>query len=97
MDESEETRDVFTVSVGNLPPRCTCVVKIVYVAELASEGGAVVFRLPASLAPRARAQALRGRTQGHLATSACGAGDGKGKTGGCALSVGGGGLLELEL
>ncbi|XP_078585828.1 protein mono-ADP-ribosyltransferase PARP4-like [Branchiostoma floridae x Branchiostoma japonicum] len=47
----EETPDVFTVSVGNLPPRASVLIKITYVAELAVEGENICFRLPGSVAP----------------------------------------------
>ncbi|XP_053398285.1 protein mono-ADP-ribosyltransferase PARP4-like [Mercenaria mercenaria] len=51
MDQDEETPDVFTVSVGNLPPGATVLIKITYVAELQVEGEMVSFRLPGSVAP----------------------------------------------
>ncbi|XP_066269374.1 protein mono-ADP-ribosyltransferase PARP4-like [Branchiostoma lanceolatum] len=47
----EETPDVFTVSVGNLPPRASVLIKITYVAELAVEGENICFRLLGSVAP----------------------------------------------
>ncbi|XP_078664712.1 uncharacterized protein LOC144907477 isoform X2 [Branchiostoma floridae x Branchiostoma belcheri] len=47
----EETPDVFTVSVGNLPPRASVLIKITYVSELAVEGENICFRLPGSVAP----------------------------------------------
>ena len=51
MDESKESPDVLTVSVGNLPPRCKVLVKITYVAELAVDAvdDSVVFTLPSAL------------------------------------------------
>ncbi|KAL4233481.1 Protein mono-ADP-ribosyltransferase parp4 [Mactra antiquata] len=51
MDQDEETPDVFTVSVGNLPPGATVLIKITYVAELLVEGELISFRLPGSVAP----------------------------------------------
>ncbi|XP_060597096.1 uncharacterized protein LOC132751015 isoform X2 [Ruditapes philippinarum] len=51
MDQDEETPDVFTVSVGNLPPGATVLIKITYVAELQVEGEMISFRLPGSVAP----------------------------------------------
>lgn len=44
-------QDVFTVSVGNLPPDASVLIKITYVAELTVEGEHIVFRLPGSVAP----------------------------------------------
>jgi len=43
-------QDVFTVAVGNLPQACSVVVRITYVTELAVEDGALVLRLPSSVA-----------------------------------------------
>jgi poly [ADP-ribose] polymerase 2/3/4 len=51
MEESEETPDVFSVAVGNLPASATVLIKITYVAELACEGDDVCFYLPDSVAP----------------------------------------------
>lgn len=51
-------QDVFTVSVGNLPPNASVVIKITYVAELAVEGENISFSLPGSVAPWKRSQAL---------------------------------------
>jgi poly [ADP-ribose] polymerase len=54
----EETPDVFTVSVGNLPPDANVLIKITYVAELAVEGEHIVFCLPGSVAPWKKQAAL---------------------------------------
>lgn len=54
----EETPDVFTVSVGNLPPGAHVLIKITYVAELVVDGEDVVFSLPGSVAPTTRNKAL---------------------------------------
>ncbi|XP_028417262.1 protein mono-ADP-ribosyltransferase PARP4-like isoform X3 [Dendronephthya gigantea] len=62
----EETPDVFTVSVGNIPPGATVLIKITYVAELAVEDENIVFSLPGSLAPWSRDQALKESTQNIL-------------------------------
>lgn len=48
----EEKPDVFTVSVGNLPPGKEVVVKITTVSELAAEGDALRFVLPTTVSPR---------------------------------------------
>lgn len=42
---------MFTVSVGNLPPGASVLIKITYVAELQVEGELISFRLPGSVAP----------------------------------------------
>jgi hypothetical protein len=54
---------VFTVSVGNIPPGATVLIKITYVAELPVEYENIVFSLPGSLAPWSCDQALKDRTQ----------------------------------
>nr|XP_034334282.1 protein mono-ADP-ribosyltransferase PARP4 isoform X4 [Crassostrea gigas] len=51
MDQDEETPEVFTVSVGNLPPGAMVVIKITYVTELQVDGDLINFRLPGSVAP----------------------------------------------
>ncbi|XP_065927969.1 protein mono-ADP-ribosyltransferase PARP4 isoform X5 [Magallana gigas] len=50
MDQDEETPEVFTVSVGNLPPGAMVVIKITYVTELQVDGDLINFRLPGSVA-----------------------------------------------
>ncbi|XP_072018403.1 protein mono-ADP-ribosyltransferase PARP4-like [Amphiura filiformis] len=64
----EETPDVFTVSVGNLPPKTTVVIKIVYMAELSVDGDKIVFGLPGSVAPWKKDAALSEVTQTDLKT-----------------------------
>ncbi len=54
----EETPEVFTVSVGNLPPGARVIIKITYVAELGFEQGDICFSLPGSVAPCKRTAAL---------------------------------------
>lgn len=49
---------MFTVSVGNLPAGASVLIKITYVAELAVEGGHIVFSLPGSVAPWKQESAL---------------------------------------
>ena len=56
-------QDVFTVSVGNLPPKASVIIKITYVAELQVEGELINFTLPASVAPWDRDPALSQVTQ----------------------------------
>ncbi|XP_060065436.1 protein mono-ADP-ribosyltransferase PARP4-like [Ylistrum balloti] len=51
MDQDEESPDVFTVSVGNVPANADVVIKITYVTELQVEDDLVSFRLPGTLAP----------------------------------------------
>ncbi|XP_059150079.1 protein mono-ADP-ribosyltransferase PARP4-like isoform X2 [Physella acuta] len=63
MDQDEETPDVFTVSVGNLPAGACVLIKITYVAELQVEDGLISFRLPAAVAPWKETSALKNSTQ----------------------------------
>ena len=54
---------ILTVSVGNLPPHTSAIIKITYVAEVEVQGEAIVFSLPTSLAPWQKQSALNMRTQ----------------------------------
>lgn len=56
-------QDVFTVSVGNLPPGASVLIKITYVAELQVEGELISFRLPGSVAPWKKDTAMKDITQ----------------------------------
>ena len=56
-------QDVFTVSVGNLPPGARVLIKITYVAELQVEGEKIVFSLPGTVAPWKQDAALEETTQ----------------------------------
>jgi len=51
MDQSEESPDVFTVSVGNLPPKCHAFIRITYVTELTVDPttNAIRFTFPCEL------------------------------------------------
>ncbi|KAL6044894.1 Protein mono-ADP-ribosyltransferase parp4 [Balamuthia mandrillaris] len=64
----EEKPDVFTVSVGNLPPKCSVMIKITYVTELAVDGPNINFVLPASVSPPQKDQALKTKTQETTST-----------------------------
>ncbi|HYN01874.1 MAG TPA: VIT domain-containing protein, partial [Vicinamibacteria bacterium] len=48
----QEQADVFTVSVGNVPPGKEVVLRITTVSELALEGDAIRFTLPTTISPR---------------------------------------------
>ncbi|BFZ25340.1 hypothetical protein BsWGS_28378 [Bradybaena similaris] len=63
MDQDEETPDMFTVSVGNLPPQACVLIKITYVAELQIEDEKISFLLPAAVAPWKEESALKLSTQ----------------------------------
>lgn len=53
LEESDESSDIFQISVGNLPPKKEAIVELRFVTELAVEAeGRVVFVLPTVLNPR---------------------------------------------
>ena len=51
------------MSVGNLPPGASVLIKITYVSELQVEGENIVFALPGSVAPWKKEAALDETTQ----------------------------------
>lgn len=55
----EERADVFTVSVGNLPPGKEATIRIATVAELSAEGDDIRFTLPTTVSPRYAPEADR--------------------------------------
>ena len=59
---------MFTVSVGNVPPQCSVLIKVTYVAELAVDSDRIVFRLPSHIAPWKQRSALDDVTQRDLDT-----------------------------
>uniref|UniRef100_A0A3B3YSS6 Poly [ADP-ribose] polymerase n=1 Tax=Poecilia mexicana TaxID=48701 RepID=A0A3B3YSS6_9TELE len=61
MDQSAP--DVFTISVGNLPPGATVLIKVTFVSELVVENGSILFSLPGSVAPWQKSSALNETTQ----------------------------------
>lgn len=53
LEESDESSDIFQISVGNLPPKKEAIIELRFVTELAVEvEGRVVFVLPTVLNPR---------------------------------------------
>lgn len=48
----EERPDVFTVSVGRIPPGAEVLLKVTYLTELVLEGDAIRFTLPTTVSPR---------------------------------------------
>ncbi|XP_047457616.1 protein mono-ADP-ribosyltransferase PARP4 isoform X5 [Mugil cephalus] len=59
----QDAPDVFTISVGNLPPGATVLIKITYVSELMVRDGSILFSLPGSVAPWQESAALNQTTQ----------------------------------
>ncbi|XP_072433534.1 protein mono-ADP-ribosyltransferase PARP4 isoform X2 [Chiloscyllium punctatum] len=58
--------DVFTISVGNLPPNASVIIKITYITELAVDREYISFLLSGSLTSQQRNKALQEKTQESL-------------------------------
>jgi hypothetical protein len=48
----EERPDVFTASIGNLPPGAEVAIRVTYVTEVPMDGAALRFTLPTTVSPR---------------------------------------------
>ncbi|XP_029415107.1 protein mono-ADP-ribosyltransferase PARP4 [Nannospalax galili] len=59
----QDAPDVFTVSVGNLPPRAKVLIKITYITELSIQGPVAIFFMPATVAPWQQDKALNENLQ----------------------------------
>ncbi|XP_036054400.1 protein mono-ADP-ribosyltransferase PARP4 [Onychomys torridus] len=59
----QDTTDVFTVSVGNLPPRAKVLIKITYITELSIQSPVAIFFMPATVAPWQQDKALNENLQ----------------------------------
>ncbi|XP_034971015.1 protein mono-ADP-ribosyltransferase PARP4 isoform X2 [Zootoca vivipara] len=59
----QDAPDIFTVSVGNLPPSTKVLIKITYITELSYENECLAFHLPAAVAPWQQDKALNENTQ----------------------------------
>ncbi|XP_053184264.1 protein mono-ADP-ribosyltransferase PARP4 [Scomber japonicus] len=59
----QDAPDVFTISVGNLPPGATVLIKVTFVSELIVRDGSIFFSLPGSVAPWQESEALNQTTQ----------------------------------
>ncbi|XP_054543703.1 protein mono-ADP-ribosyltransferase PARP4 isoform X2 [Talpa occidentalis] len=59
----QDVPDVFTVSVGNLPPKAKVLIKITYITELSMRGTVAVFFMPATVAPWQQDKALNENLQ----------------------------------
>ncbi len=56
-------QDVFTISVGNLPPGATVLIKVSFITELVVRSGSIIFSLSGSVAPWQQSAALNQTTQ----------------------------------
>jgi poly [ADP-ribose] polymerase 2/3/4 len=45
----QETSELFKINIGNLPPKCKCIIKITYVTELDVQNEEIHFKLPSCL------------------------------------------------
>nr|XP_008258176.2 protein mono-ADP-ribosyltransferase PARP4 [Oryctolagus cuniculus] len=59
----QDAPDIFTVSVGNLPPKAKVLIKITYITELSLQGPVAVFFMPATVAPWQQDKALNENLQ----------------------------------
>uniref|UniRef100_A0A8D1EZ64 Poly [ADP-ribose] polymerase n=1 Tax=Sus scrofa TaxID=9823 RepID=A0A8D1EZ64_PIG len=59
----QDAPDIFTVSVGNLPPKAKVLIKITYITELSLQGACAAFFLPATVAPWQQDRAVNENTQ----------------------------------
>ncbi|XP_037543091.1 protein mono-ADP-ribosyltransferase PARP4 [Nematolebias whitei] len=59
----QDAPDVFTISVGNLPPGATVLIKVTFVSELVVKDGSILFSLPGSVAPWQEDAALKQTSQ----------------------------------
>ncbi|KAM6317090.1 LOW QUALITY PROTEIN: protein mono-ADP-ribosyltransferase PARP4 [Aegotheles albertisi] len=59
----QDAPDIFVISVGNLPPNSTVVIKITYITELSFQHGRITFHMPASMSPWQQDKALNENTQ----------------------------------
>uniref|UniRef100_A0A8C0WCU8 Poly [ADP-ribose] polymerase n=1 Tax=Castor canadensis TaxID=51338 RepID=A0A8C0WCU8_CASCN len=59
----QDAPDVFSVSVGNLPPKAKVLIKITYITELSMQGSVAVFFLPTTVAPWQQDKALNEHLQ----------------------------------
>ncbi|KAK7168904.1 hypothetical protein R3I93_005027 [Phoxinus phoxinus] len=59
----QDAPDVFTISVGNLPPGATVLIKVTFITELVVRSGSIVFSLAGSVAPWQQSAALNLTTQ----------------------------------
>lgn len=66
MDQDEDSPDVFTVSVGNLPPNADVLIRITYVTELPMDSqDKVVFVLPGTNTSGSASQLYRAHSPTH--------------------------------
>nr|XP_048701056.1 protein mono-ADP-ribosyltransferase PARP4 isoform X7 [Caretta caretta] len=59
----QDAPDIFTVSVGNLPPKTTVLIKVTYITELSFQNGCITFQMLAAVAPWQQDKALNENTQ----------------------------------
>ncbi|XP_032773119.1 protein mono-ADP-ribosyltransferase PARP4 [Rattus rattus] len=64
----QDTPDIFTVSVGNLPPRAKVLIKITYITELSIQSPMAIFFIPATVAPWQQNKALNENLQDTVET-----------------------------
>uniref|UniRef100_A0A8B9CL63 Poly [ADP-ribose] polymerase n=1 Tax=Anser brachyrhynchus TaxID=132585 RepID=A0A8B9CL63_9AVES len=58
----QDAPDIFVISVGNLSPNSTVLIKITYITELSCQNGCITFHMPASVSPWQQDKALKENT-----------------------------------
>ncbi|XP_074536408.1 von Willebrand factor A domain-containing protein 5A-like [Halichoeres trimaculatus] len=72
LEESEQSPDIFTLSIGCLPPGENAVIRLEYVTELNVQAdGGLRFCLPAVLNPRYQPQGSGGSGSGSVQVTSC--------------------------
>uniref|UniRef100_A0A8C2ELV2 Poly [ADP-ribose] polymerase n=1 Tax=Cyprinus carpio TaxID=7962 RepID=A0A8C2ELV2_CYPCA len=59
----QDAPDVFTISVGNLPPGATVLIKVTFITELVVRSGSIIFSLSGTVAPWQQRDTLNQTTQ----------------------------------
>ncbi|NXJ11809.1 PARP4 polymerase, partial [Odontophorus gujanensis] len=59
----QDAPDIFVITVGNICPNSTVLIKITYITELSCQNGCITFHMPASVSPWQQDRALNENTQ----------------------------------
>ncbi|XP_065586155.1 protein mono-ADP-ribosyltransferase PARP4 [Cyrtonyx montezumae] len=59
----QDAPDIFVITVGNISPNSTVLIKITYITELRCQNGCITFHMPASVSPWQQDRALNENTQ----------------------------------
>ncbi|XP_052527246.1 protein mono-ADP-ribosyltransferase PARP4 isoform X2 [Tympanuchus pallidicinctus] len=59
----QDAPDIFVITVGNICPNSTVLIKVTYITELSCQNGCITFHMPASVSPWQQDKALNENTQ----------------------------------